>query len=539
MRTLELVTRLRRKAERANAAGALAQAMRVENVLLLVRDPLLGVLLPAPGMPATVRGGRSWREFLVSCPEQGRYAGHIELPKGTSRDVLALMQESTALVLVGGAPDERQVCELERLMPLLAALLGTEQEAVLSRADAVAARESAKRAETLATALEAARADASALNAELRDEHRRKDEFLAMLGHELRNPLSPLVTSMELLRRLPRGSAMPAPLISVMGRQIAQLSRLVEDLLDVSRVSLGKIELKRDVVLLRDIIDGALEESRALIDSKQHRVVLEGCELPLSVNGDHARLVQVFGNLLNNAAKYTEPGGTISVTLQQDRQNAVVSIEDTGIGIDPEIQRQIFELFAQAPGGFARALGGLGIGLTLVRTLVERHGGQVSVSSRGSGCGSTFIVTLPIVKRRPLPEHERAHRTTTARVERRLRVFIVDDNRDAADSMAALLTAMGHDVEVAYDAAAALQSPVTSAVDLIFLDIGLPDLDGYELARRLKPIASRAARFIALTGYGTDEGKRRSKETGFERHVVKPLAADALANLVEESLRAS
>jgi signal transduction histidine kinase len=534
--TLDGVTALRTATDRARAAMALAGALGVERVLLLVRDPVLGTLLPAPGMPQTLRGGRSWREFIESCPDHGRRVGCVELPRGTSSRALALLHDTTVVVLVGGTPDDGKLAELERLMPLLASLLAAEQDAMLSRADAAASRDSAKRAEALAMALETARADASVLNAELRDEQHRKDEFLAMLGHELRNPLSPLVTSIAVLRRMPEGSAAPRTIIDVMDRQITQLTRLVDDLLEMSRVNRGKIRLKREVIPVRAILDDALEESRSLIEANRHHVVLQGFETPLSLNGDRARLVQVFGNLLNNAAKYTDAGGTITISLRLAAPNVLVSIQDTGIGIAPEMQPRVFELFAQAPTALGRALGGLGIGLTLVRTLVELHGGKVSVHSAGPGCGSTFCVTLPVVK--PVIQSDKAHAEVPRAVSvHGLRILIVDDNRDAADSIAVLLTAMGHQVEIAYDGAAALRSQSTSSVDLVFLDIGLPDLDGYELARRLKPRATPSARFIALTGYGDDDVKRRSHEAGFDRHVVKPLSADVLKSLISECWR--
>lgn len=531
--TLALVAGLSAQSGRPTAAAALAAKLGVEQVLLFARDPVLGALIPAPGMPQTIRGGRSWRELIAGCPEQGRCNGAVELPQGTHRSALTLVLNSTAIVLLGGTPIEREVCELERLLPLISALLLAEQDAVLARAKAVAATDAASRSEALAAALEAARADASALNAELREEHRRKDEFLAMLGHELRNPLSPLVTSIELLRL--QGADRPAPegIVDVMARQTAQLSRLVDDLLDVSRVSRGRIELKREHLLITDVIAGALEESRAVLEAHQHEIVVHGRGAQLTVNGDRARLVQVFGNLLNNAAKYTDPGGRIAVTISTENQHAVVRVQDNGIGISPEMQPRIFELFAQAPVALGRAQGGLGIGLTLVRTLVDLHGGRVTVESPGIGLGSTISVALPLAASRSneaAPSH--GVQINTGAAGKSLRVLIVDDNRDAADSLALLLRAMGHHAHVVYDGDTALRSPGTTAADLIFLDIELPGLDGYALARQLRPTAKAGARFVALTGYGTAEGKIRSREAGFDEHVVKPITSETLENLL-------
>ena len=537
--TVELVAGLGTHTGRPAAAQALAGRLNTESLLLFVRDPTLGLLIPAPGMPQTVRGGRSWREFVAGCPKQGRCHGKVELPANSHKNALALISGDAAVILVGGEPDETGVLELERLLPLVAALLSAEQDALLARAGRAVAAEEASRAGTLATALEAARADTAALNAELRAEHRRKDEFLAMLGHELRNPLAPLVTSIALLRNQPGGGAAAPELVDIMARQTAQLSRLVDDLLDVSRVSQGKIELRRKPLLLSEAIGGALEESRALMDSHGHRVVVHGGDPGLAVNGDRARLVQVFGNLLNNAAKYTDPGGVVTVTLSKEGQDAVVRICDNGIGISAQMQTQIFDLFAQATMAVGRAQGGLGIGLTLVRTLVELHGGRISVHSEGLGRGSTFEVRLPLAAApgavaQPAPALEGG----PPAADKSLRVLIVDDNRDAADSMAELLRVLGHHANVAYDGNSALQLYGGLPADLALLDIGLPDLDGYELARRLRQTDVAGARFVALTGFGTDDARKRLREAGFDEHVVKPISNERLAHLLSDTRRA-
>lgn len=394
---LDLIVGLRNQSTRALGVEALATRLRVDSVFLFVRDPALGALLPAPGLRQTLRGGRTWRSFIAACPDSGRCAGEVELPPGTHRPALALACEGTAVLLIGASPLETDIAELERVLPLLGALLAAEQHAILARAEAGAAKDAAGSAQALATALEAARADASALNAELREEHRRKDEFLAMLGHELRNPLSPLVTCVQILRMGGSGVQVPEKIVGVMARQTAQLSRLVDDLLDVSRVSRGRIDLQREPLLLSEVLRNALEEARGALDGARHEVVLSQVEEGIMVNGDRARLTQVFGNLLNNAAKYTDPGGRITVSVLRDPQNAIVRVEDTGIGISAAMLPRIFDLFTQDGAALDRAQGGLGIGLTLVRRLVELHGGRVTVESRGVGCGSTFSVSLPLV----------------------------------------------------------------------------------------------------------------------------------------------
>jgi signal transduction histidine kinase/ActR/RegA family two-component response regulator len=535
--TLDLVVGLSKRSTREAAAEALASRLGVQTVLLFVSDPALSALIPAPGLPQTLYGGRTWRTFLAGCPAEGRYKGEVELPKGTQRSALAVIADGTAVVLLGGTPVETAVAEVERVLPMLAALLAAEQVAVIANSEAEAAREASRNAHALAAALEAARAEAAALNAELRDEHRRKDEFLAMLGHELRNPLSPLVTSIALLRLRAEGEGVPPGLVDVMARQTAQLSRLVDDLLDVSRVSRGRIELKRERLLLSDVLQDALEESRQVLHSQRHEVTVSGTEEPLTVNGDRARLVQVFGNLLNNAAKYTDPGGRITLALLRDKQNAIVHVRDNGIGIAADMRPRIFDLFAQAPVALGRAEGGLGIGLTLVRTLVELHAGRVKVDSAGVGQGSTFTVSLPLAPLQPV-ENPSIVPLKSETPETALHVLIVDDNRDAADSMAVLLRLMGHRADVAYDGSTALQLPSKSNADLILLDIGLPGMDGYEVARQLRPSAKRGARLVALTGYGTEEGKLRARDAGFDEHVVKPVSSEKLEQLISASAKA-
>lgn len=522
--------------QRTAAASRLATRLGIETLLLLVRDPSLGVLIPAPGMPQTLLGGRSWRAFLNNCPDTGRWEAEVELPLGNSCTALALLYEGTALVMLSATPEDADLVELERVLPLFAALLGAEQSASLAKAESALAQDAANRAQDLASALEAARSEASALNAEFREEHRHKDEFLAMLGHELRNPLAPLVTAIDLLRIHPPGRELPAFLMESMERQITQLSRLVEDLLDVSRVSRGRIELRRESLLLAEVLQDAYKESRSLLDARQHQVFLRGMKLPLMVNADRARLMQIFGNLLNNTAKYTDPGGRIALTLSCEGESAVVRVTDNGIGIEPDNLPRVFELFAQASPALGRAEGGLGIGLTLVRTLVQLHGGTISAESAGIGQGASFIVKLPLVV---VPKQEVTSKPDLPKnlaPAHSAHILIVDDNRDAADSIAILLRLKGHMVDVSYDGDAALLIPARSEADLILLDIGLPGIDGYEVARRLRPQLKEGAQIVALTGYGTDEGRRRSHEAGFDAHVVKPITQDVLEALITSSL---
>lgn len=532
---LDLLVDLNSVSQRAERTTRLARRLGVESVLLLVRDPSLGVLIPAPGMPQTLRGGRSWRTFLASCPNSGRCVGEVELPLGTHSPALALLFQGTAIIMLGTRPAEVDLIELERVLPLFAALLAAEQSTSFAEVESALAQDTANRAQDLATALEAARADAAALNAEFREEHRRKDEFLAMLGHELRNPLAPLVTAVDLLRIHPPGRELPAFVMESMKRQITQLSRLVEDLLDVSRVSRGRIELRRELLSLAEVLQDAYKESRSLLDTRRHQVFLRGMNLRLMVNADRARLMQIFDNLLNNTAKYTDPGGRITLTLSCEGNNAVVRVTDNGIGIEPENLPRVFELFAQASPSLGRAEGGLGIGLTLVRTLVQLHGGTITAESAGVGQGASFIVKLPlaVVPKQEVTKSDQPKHVAPTHLAH---ILIVDDNRDAADSMAVLLRLKGHKIDVCYDGDAALQIPARAEADLILLDIGLPGIDGYEVARRLRPHLKDGAQIVALTGYGTEEGRRRSHEAGFDAHLVKPVTLDVLDDQIASSL---
>jgi signal transduction histidine kinase/ActR/RegA family two-component response regulator len=534
--TLELIAALSNASRRAEAARALGARLGCEDLLLFVRDPELRVLLPAPGFPATLHGGPSWRAFIAECLEPGRHQAQVELPGGRWRRAMALVPDGMAVVLLDGEPKEHELALLETVMPLLSMALHAEQHAAFESAQAADARSLASRTNALADALEAARAEGAKLNAELREEQRRKDDFLAMLGHELRNPLTPLVTSIELLRRMGPGPPGTERTLEVMARQTRQLSRLVEDLLDVSRVSRGRIELRRERLTLRDLVEDALEANRPLLESRRHRVRVHGADEPLTVNGDRARLTQVFSNLVHNAAKYTDPDGAIEVRLESEAGWADVHIADNGIGIAGDMQARVFDLFTQAPVSLARAQGGLGIGLTLVRSLVDLHGGRVEVKSGGLGQGSTFTVRLPLAEARadaPAEESPQApHRPCR---ERALRVLVVDDNEDAADSLAEVLRTMGCDADVAYSGTVALQLAGDLGFDMVLLDIGLPQLDGYEVARRLRRVGNRDALLVAVTGYGMEEDRRRSREVGFDEHLVKPVPIDTLARLAERA----
>jgi CheY-like chemotaxis protein len=359
---------------------------------------------------------------------------------------------------------------------------------------------------------------------------RRKDEFLAILAHELRNPLAPISMGLELLRQPGVDAATHEWTREVMERQVQHLVRLVDDLLDVSRITRGKIELRKEVVELRGIVAGALEMVQPQIDEKRHELVVSLPEHPIRLLVDPVRLTQVIGNLLSNAAKYTPPGGRVSLSGERTEGMAMICVRDTGIGIAPEMLPRVFELFTQAKtqGG----QGGLGIGLTLVKSLVEMSGGTVEAHSPGPGKGSEFIVRLPLVS----VDHagEIGHENLLARTEDRVRrAFVVDDNADAAATLAALLRRDGHEVHTFNDGCSALESAATIAPDVVLLDIGMPEMDGLEVARRLREMpAMAAALLIAVTGWGQEADRRQTQQAGFDHHLVKPVDAGALRELL-------
>jgi signal transduction histidine kinase/ActR/RegA family two-component response regulator len=372
----------------------------------------------------------------------------------------------------------------------------------------------------------------------LREGDRRKDEFLAMLAHELRNPLAPIRTAAQVLRL--KGPAEPELELAqnVIDRQVQQLTRLVDDLLDLSRVSRGKIDLQLEPVALADVVARAVEISRPLIDARKHHLEVSLPEEAVQVEGDPARLAQVVSNLLNNAAKYTEEGGRVWLTVElanelpQRPREVLLRVRDTGVGVAADMLPNIFQMFTQVRGSVSRSEGGLGIGLSLVRSLVELHHGSVTALSDGLGRGSEFIVRLPLLEA-PAPIPDAGKQPTRIRKASPRRILVVDDNRDAADTLALLLRMNGHEVHTAYDGPTALDVARAQPPDVVLLDIGLPGASGLEVARRMRQdLGLNDALLVALTGYGQDEDRRRSEEAGFNAHLVKPVDLDALHDLL-------
>ena len=353
----------------------------------------------------------------------------------------------------------------------------------------------------------------------LRLADQRKDEFLATLGHELRNPLAPLLAALELLKTSGADDPVSLRVRSVMERQTSHLVRLVNDLLEVSRITRGLVEVRREPIDLGFILHSAVDTSRPAIDLARHELILDLPDDPVIVNGDSVRLIQVFSNLLNNAAKYTSAGGHIWVRLQRDDGRAFVSVRDDGIGIAEDQLASVFEMFTQVDRSNRLAQGGLGIGLTLVRSLVVMHGGTVEARSRGPSAGSEFVVVLPMVAEQTTAPVEPTQQTAFPP----RRILIIDDNRDAADMLGELLSALGATVSVAYGGDAGLRSLASFDAEAVLLDIGMPEIDGYEVARRIRANpAYRDLLLVALTGWGQEHDHARSHAAGFDHHIVKP-----------------
>jgi PAS domain S-box-containing protein len=367
------------------------------------------------------------------------------------------------------------------------------------------------------------------------ESERRNQEFLAIMGHELRNPLAPMVTALHRVRL--RGGRNCDQEIAVLGRQLAHMTRLVDDILDASRYLRNDIRLERSVFSIGDVLANAVDVAASLLEDKRHDLRLDLPGEELLVDGDRDRLTQIFGNLLNNAAKYTDKGGTISLSARADGDSLVVAVKDNGIGIAPSLLPHVFELFTQAEQGIDRRQGGLGIGLSVARGLVHEHGGTITAESAGLGRGSCFSVRLPRVFRslEHAVEEEPPVPVPVRHSETLRRVLVVDDNRDSAEMMAMCLEDLGHEVHVAFDGQTAVEAARGVAPELVILDIGLPGLSGYEVAEQIRRIESCAKiPLVAITGYARDVDRARAMQAGFSRHVAKPITVDQLASMVDD-----
>lgn len=373
---------------------------------------------------------------------------------------------------------------------------------------------------------------AETMRAQLEDASRAKDAFLAMLGHELRNPLAPILTAVQLMQmRAPDTLVKERTIIE---RQVRHVVCLVDDLLDVSRITQGKIELRKRALDLNDVVTKAVEQASPLLEERAHHLTTDLGASSLVVNADETRLSQVFANLLTNAAKYTPPNGSIAIKARRDGDRAIISVEDNGIGIPADLLPNVFTMFIQGKRTIERGEGGLGLGLAIVRSLVEMHGGAVAATSIGQGHGSTFTVTLPLLTADASASPSVIDAATATAGGTSMRVLVVDDNRDAADLLADMLSSAGHQTAVAYDGLDAVEQFERFAPDVALVDLGLPVMDGYEVARRIRASAShRPAVLIAVTGYGQSTDRERVLQAGFAEHLVKPVDFKRITTLLD------
>ena len=360
---------------------------------------------------------------------------------------------------------------------------------------------------------------------------RHKDDFLAMLAHELRNPLAPILSAMQIIRRHPDNSDVVQRAREVVERQVRHQAQLLDDLLDVSRITRGLIKLRKAVIDARSAVAAAVEATRPVIDARTHTLAVMLPDEPLRLEADPTRLTQMVTNLLDNAAKYTNPGGHIELSACRDGTHLAISVRDTGIGIPPDLQTRIFDLFTQGDVPIARPLGGLGLGLSLVRSLATLHGGSIDVKSDGAGHGSEFTIRLPAGK------VEGSSATESASIATARHVLVIEDNADAREMLRMALELDGHRVETAADGTSGVEIALRTTPDLVLIDIGLPGLDGYAVARRLRTALGHRVTLVALTGYGQSEDRRRTSDAGFDAHLVKPVDPDVLSRALATGFR--
>jgi two-component system, sensor histidine kinase len=463
----------------------------------------------------------------IVVPEEALAAPH----QGTLREVLSAQppwSDLPVLVLARQGADSAELGEAVRTLGNVTLLERPVRVATL-----VSAVRTAVRARERQYQIRGHLAHQARIEEALRAADRRKDEFLATLGHELRNPLAPLLTGLQLLKTAGLTDSVAVRASGVMERQIRHLIRLVDDLLEVSRITRGVIQIQRERLDLASVLRSAIETTRPALEAARHELTVEMPAEPIMVLGDAVRLTQVFANLLTNAVKYTNAGGHIRIRAERGGDHAIVSVRDNGIGIPPAQLASVFDMFSQVDRSTRRTQGGLGIGLTLVRTLVDIHGGRVQARSAGSGQGSEFIVDLPVIIG-PVPE---ADPTEPPRQFPARRILIVDDNHDAAETLGALLGALGAVVAVVHSGRAALDEIDSFNPDAVLLDIGMPEMDGYEVCRRIRATAGHAdVLLIAVTGWGQERDRRRSLDAGFDHHMVKPPDIDALHRLLTSGL---
>jgi signal transduction histidine kinase/DNA-binding response OmpR family regulator len=529
----------------ANACDVLGQSLDYQVTARDLAQLAVPFLADFSAVVLTGRPGES--EKLILARAEGdraavdECAGRNQLPEGLAAAVNCVLAGGPTQFLpeapkAAGEPDAACLVLPLRARGRHGAALALSREASGRRFGSA----ELSMAETLASRAAVA-LDNAHLYQDVQEANRQKNEFLSMLAHELRNPLAPIRTAVHVLRMEGTDARQQGLARDIIDRQVKQLVRLVDDLLDISRITRGKISLKLEPVPVATVVAAAVEASRPAVEARQHRLDVSLTPKPLWVHGDAARLAQILTNLLNNAAKYTDEGGHIWLTAGQENGEVLVRVRDTGVGIPGEMLATVFNLFTQAERSLDRSQGGLGIGLTLVRRLVEMHGGTVEARSDGPGKGSEFLVHLPALAEAAEPQPAAGSSEALSAPGAGSRVLVVDDNVDAAESLAILLRLGGCVVRLAHDGPTALEAAQTFRPEIVLLDIGLPGMDGYEVARRLRTCpASADAVLVAVTGYGQAEDRVRSHQAGFDHHLVKPvdLAAlhSAFAGLAARSL---
>jgi signal transduction histidine kinase/DNA-binding response OmpR family regulator len=541
----------RRAAFLAEASTLLANSLDLEATVRALLRLVVPYLADLAAVTLVGEAGPPWRSELawVLPPDGTVHNGSVAGPDGPHDELraalervlasgraealegLAVAYPPTGLTADAAASTQGQVYAAV-IVPLLARgrTLGA-----LTLAQGGSGRRFAPPEQALAADLAGRAAialDNARLYRDVQQADRQKNEFLSMLSHELRNPLAPIRNAVYLVRQRAQDRPDLRDVCNLIDRQVQHLVRLVDDLLDISRITRGKIRLQTEPVDLATVVIRAVETTRPLIDARRHELTVSLPEEPVWVEGDPVRLAQVLGNLLNNAAKYTEEGGRIWLTAERSGPEAVFRVRDTGIGIPPDMLPSVFELFTQVDRSLDRSQGGLGIGLTLVHRLVEMHAGRVEAHSAGPNRGSEFVVRLPaLAPDQAQPSGNGAEPALAKAAARRL--LVVDDNQDAADSLALLLGTAGHEVRVYTDGPAALAAADNFRPDMVLLDIGLPGMSGYEVAQRLRSRPGHeGVLLVALTGYGQDEDVRRSREAGFDHHLVKPADFEVLNKLL-------
>jgi signal transduction histidine kinase/DNA-binding response OmpR family regulator len=538
----------------AEATTALARTLDVEATLRGLLRLTVPALADLAGVTLLGDAGPPWRSELAWAVGPGKavHLGSLTSPEGPTDELRGALERVLATgeqavldgldvpypppAVAGETADTGRV-RTALILPLLARgrTLGA-----LTLAQGASGRRFGPGETALAEDLAGRAAvalDNARLYRDIQDADRRKDEFLAMLAHELRNPLAPIRNAVGILRQPAADPAAVTWSREVIDRQVQQVVRLVDDLLDVSRITRGKITIQPTLVDAAALVAGAVETSGPLIAARKHRLTTDLPPEPLWVNADPTRLAQVLANLLNNAAKYTPEGGAVSLTAVREDGEVVFRVKDTGVGIPHGMLGSVFEPFTQLDRTLDRAQGGLGIGLTLVKRLVELHGGRVEAHSAGPGHGSEFVVRLPAAvppgDRHPVAAHAPGTNGEAARGNRPLRVYVVDDNQDAATSLAVLLQTGGYDVHVFFDGAAVLAAWDEATADVTLLDIGLPGMDGYAVARalRCRPGGDRLL-LVAVTGYGQESDQRRALDAGFDQHLVKPVDPEQVLRLL-------